>query len=63
VLRLRLGSLDSPFAKQPRAHTFVAHKAPWEPIEDRLPRFAEWASKSVLEQRGSRQDQEQRRDG
>jgi hypothetical protein len=61
VLRLRLGSLDTPFSKQPRAHTFVAHKASWEPIEDRLPRFAEWAAKSVLQQRGSRQAEELRR--
>ena len=27
VLRIRLGSLDTPFGKQPRAHTFVSDKA------------------------------------
>jgi hypothetical protein len=55
VIRLRLGSLDTPFSKQPRAHTFVSDKAEWEPIDDRLPQFPEWAPKSVLVQRGSRQ--------
>jgi hypothetical protein len=55
VLRLRLGSLDTPFAKQPRAHTFVSDKASWEPINDGLPQFAKWAPKSVLDQRGSGQ--------
>jgi len=55
VLRLRLGSLDTPFTKQPKAHTWVSDKAPWEPIADGLPQFPEWASKAVLVQRGSRQ--------
>jgi len=55
VVRLRLGSLDTPFDKQPKAHTFVSDKAPWEPIDDGLPQFPEWAPKSVLVQRGSRQ--------
>ena len=56
VLRIRLGSLDTPFAKQPKAHTFVSDKAPWEPISDDLPQFEKWAPTSVLHQRGSRQD-------
>jgi len=55
VLRIRLGSLDSEFTKQPRAHTFVSQKAAWEPIEDGRPQFPEWAPKTVLVQRGSRQ--------
>jgi hypothetical protein len=55
VLRLRLGSLDTPFAKQARAHTFVADKASWESIAEGVPQFPEWASRSVLHQRGSRQ--------
>jgi hypothetical protein len=55
VLRIRLGSLDTPFTKTPRAHTFVSDKAAWEPIEDHLPQFPEWAPKAVLHQRGSRQ--------
>jgi hypothetical protein len=55
VLRLRLGSLDTPFTKQPRAHTWVSDKASWEPIDDGLPQFAQWADPSVLEQRGTRQ--------
>jgi hypothetical protein len=55
VLRIRLGSLDTEFTKQPRAHTFVADKAAWEPIKDDIPQFPEWAPKTVLIQRGSRQ--------
>ncbi len=55
VLRIRLGSLDTPFTKQPKAHTFVGDKASWEPIDDDLPQFDEWAPRTVLHQRGSRQ--------
>lgn len=55
VIRIRLGSLDTPFHKQPRAHTFVAFAACWAPIVDDLPCFDEWATRSVLVQRGSRQ--------
>lgn len=55
ILRLRLGTLDTPFTKQPKAHTFVSDKAPWEPINDGLAQFPEWAPRSVLDQRGSRQ--------
>ena|SRR5579884_1818447 len=54
VLRLRLGSLDTPFAKSPRAHTWVSDKADWEPIDDGLPQFATWADRSVLDQRGTK---------
>jgi hypothetical protein len=55
TLRLRLGSLDTAFTKQPTAHTWVSDKAPWDPIGDELPQFPEWAPKAVLDQRGSRQ--------
>jgi hypothetical protein len=55
ILRIRLGSLDTPFEKTPRAHTFVSDKATWEPIGDSLPQFPEWAPQTVLVQRGSRQ--------
>ena len=55
VLRIRLGSLDTPFGKTPRAHTWVSDKASWEPIADGVPQFPEWAPKELLEQRGSRQ--------
>jgi hypothetical protein len=55
VLRIRLGSLDTPFASEPRAHTWVSDKAAWDRIADGLPQFPEWAPKSVLNQRGSRQ--------
>jgi hypothetical protein len=56
ILRIRLGSVDTPFSKQPQAHTFVSDKAPWEPIADRIPQFETWAPKDVLRQLGSRQD-------
>lgn len=56
VLRIRLGSLDSVFEQQPRVHSFVAEKAAWEPIADDIPQFPEWAPKSVLVQRGSKQE-------
>ncbi len=56
VLRLRLGSLDTPFDRQPRAHTWVSQRAAWAPISDDLPQFQKWASKDVLNQRGTRQD-------
>jgi hypothetical protein len=55
VMRIRLGSLDTPFTKTPKAHTWVSDKAPWEPMDDDLPQFPEWAPKSVLHQKGSRQ--------
>jgi hypothetical protein len=55
VLRIRLGSLDTPFAREPRAHTWVSDKASWDPIGDGLPQFPEWAPKALLNQRGSRQ--------
>ena len=56
VIRIRLGSLDTVFEKRPKAHTFVGHKADWEPsIRDDLPQFEGWASKEVLDQEGSRQ--------
>jgi hypothetical protein len=50
VLRVRLGSLDTPFEKEPRAHTWVSDKAPWESIADGLPQFPEWPPRSVLVQ-------------
>lgn len=53
VLRIRLGSLDTPFDKHPKAHTFVSDKASWEPIEGALPQFSTWAPKEVLDQKGS----------
>ena len=56
VLRIRLGSLDTPFFKQPRAHTWVCERASWALIQDDVPQFDKWADKKVLHQRGSRQD-------
>ena len=55
TIRIRLGTLDTPFVKRPTAHTWVSDKAPWDPIADNLPQFPEWAPKSALDQKGSRQ--------
>ena len=55
TLRIRLGSLDTPFEKTPRAHTFVSERASWAPIADAVPQFPAWAPKEVLQQKGSRQ--------
>ena len=55
TIRIRLGTLDTPFAKQPRAHTWVSEKAPWEPIDDKLPQFSAWPPRSILVQKGSKQ--------
>lgn len=55
LIRIRLGSLDTPFSKRAKAHTFVGDKADWEEIHGDLPQFDEWASRDVLEQPGSRQ--------
>jgi hypothetical protein len=57
VLRIRLGSLDTPFAARARAHTFVSHQADWDDIAafSCLPQFPAWAPREVLLQKGSRQ--------
>jgi len=57
VLRIRLGSLDTPLDSRARAHTFVSDKADWEDIESfaTLPQFQEWAPRDVLIQLGSHQ--------
>ena len=55
LIRIRLGTLDTPFDKRPKAHTFVGDKADWDVIRDDLPQFDEWADPSVLVQLGSRQ--------
>ena len=55
LVRIRLGSLDTPLNKHVKAHTFISDKADWELLEDRVPKFEKWADKSVLVQLGSRQ--------
>lgn len=55
LVRIRLGTLDTPFSKTAKAHTFVSEKASWHVIEGNLPQFAQWADKEVLVQGGSRQ--------
>jgi hypothetical protein len=55
LVRVRLGTLDTPFTKHAKAHTFVSDKAPWYVIHGDLPQFETWASRDVLIQAGSRQ--------
>jgi len=55
LIRVRLGTLDTPFHKTAMAHTFVSDKASWEIIHDDLPQFDEWAPRDVLVQAGSKQ--------
>jgi hypothetical protein len=55
VLRIRLGTLDTPFTERPRAHTWVSDKAPWDAIDDDRPQFPQWAPRSLLNQKGSHQ--------
>ena len=55
LIRIRLGSLDTPFDKHAKAHTFVSDKAEWEEIHGSLPQFDKWAARDVLIQAGSKQ--------
>lgn len=41
VLRLRVGTLDTPIRRKPQLHQFVASKADWYDIHDDLPQYAE----------------------
>lgn len=43
VLRIRLGTIDTPITKPPIAHIFAASKAAWDVIHDDLPQYAERA--------------------
>ena len=43
VLRLRLGTLDTPLVQGPQQHIFVGSKADWYEIHDDLPQHAERA--------------------
>ncbi len=42
VLRLRMGTLETPIDDRPLAHIFVGSKANWYEIHDKLPQFAEF---------------------
>ena len=41
VMRLRLGTLDTPITKPPASHIFAASKAEWDVINDAFPQYAE----------------------
>jgi len=41
LLRLRMGTLDTPIGFKPQAHNFVGSKAEWYDILDGLPQHAE----------------------
>jgi hypothetical protein len=51
VVRIRLGSLDTPFDRGPRVHTFVGEKAPWETVANDAPHFEERADPSAIDRR------------
>ena len=55
LIRLRLGSLDSPFSGRARVHIFVGDKADWEEIHDELPQFEAWPGPDAITLKGSRQ--------
>ncbi len=57
LLRIRLGSLDTPLNKTCKAHSFVADKASWELIEGEVPQFDQWADSTLLKLVGSKQPQ------
>lgn len=39
LLRLRLGTLDTPLGKKPVAHIFASSRADWDVISDGLPQY------------------------
>lgn len=41
VVRLRVGTLDTPAAIKPEAHIFVNSKADWDHIHDDIPQYPE----------------------
>jgi len=41
IVRVRMGSLDTPPKQGPGAHIYVASKAEWFDIHDQLPQYAE----------------------
>jgi hypothetical protein len=41
LLRLRVGTLDTPIGRKPESHQFVASKADWYDILDHVPQYAE----------------------
>ena len=41
LLRLRIGSLDTPVDVKPQAHIFVGSKAAWDEIHDDIPQYDE----------------------
>lgn len=41
VVRVRLGSLDTPLERGPQAHIYATSKAPWFEIHDELPQYPE----------------------
>jgi hypothetical protein len=55
ALSADLGELGYCHCTSCRKASGSAHAANWEPIDDGLPQFAEWAARDVLEQKGTRQ--------
>ncbi|MEM8766101.1 MAG: GFA family protein [Pseudomonadota bacterium] len=55
LVRVRLGSLDSPFTEPPAAHIFTSEKAPWYEIQEGARQFPAWPKPEALAVPGSRQ--------
>jgi hypothetical protein len=55
TVRVRLGTVDTPFSDAPVAHIFTDEKAPWHTIHDDRPRFGGWPDPGQLPLPGSRQ--------
>ena len=55
LVRIRMGTLETPVSKGVKAHTFVSEKASWHEIGGDAAQFATWADPKVLVQVGSKQ--------
>ena len=49
VLRLRIGSLDTPVTSRPALHIFTASKAEWHDIHDDAPRYPKGPGEAPLQ--------------
>jgi hypothetical protein len=56
-IRVRLGSLDTPFTEVSTAHIFTALKADWDQIRDGLPQYSQWPDPGEIAIPGSKQSQ------
>ena len=57
-VRVRLGSLDTPYVKSPSAQIFTAQKAEWHSPDPKIPCFDTWPTHDQIDIKGSRQPDE-----